>query len=47
MVRGLRRWKFVFLQHGVIHNDLSRWLNAQPIRIMITTTEAEHRSIVG
>lgn len=44
---GPRRWKFVFLQHGVIHNDLSRWLNAQPIRIMITTTEAEHRSIVG
>jgi glycosyltransferase involved in cell wall biosynthesis/CDP-glycerol glycerophosphotransferase (TagB/SpsB family) len=44
---GPRRWKFVFLQHGVIHNDLSRWLNAQPIRMMITTTEAEHRSIVG
>ena len=44
---GPRRWKFVFLQHGVIHIDLSRWLNAQPIRMMITTTEAEHRSIVG
>lgn len=44
---GPRRWKFVFLQHGVIHNDLSRWLNGLPIRIMITTTEAEHRSIVA
>ena len=44
---GPRRWKFVFLQHGVIHNDLSRWLNNQPVRVMITTTEAEHRSIVG
>ena len=41
-----RTWKFVFLQHGVIHNDLSRWLNAQPVRLMISTTEAEHRSII-
>lgn len=44
---GPRRWKFVFLQHGVIHNDLSRWLNSQPIRMIVTTTEAEHRSIVA
>jgi glycosyltransferase involved in cell wall biosynthesis/CDP-glycerol glycerophosphotransferase (TagB/SpsB family) len=44
---GRRTSKFVFLQHGVIHNDLSRWLNSRSIRIMITTTEAEHRSIVA
>jgi glycosyltransferase involved in cell wall biosynthesis/CDP-glycerol glycerophosphotransferase (TagB/SpsB family) len=42
-----RTWKFVFLQHGVIHNDLCRWLNGRSIHMMITTTEAEHRSIVA
>lgn len=44
---GPARWKLVFLQHGVIHTDLSRWLNRRPIRMMITTTRAEHDSIVG
>jgi glycosyltransferase involved in cell wall biosynthesis len=44
---GPRTWRFVFLQHGVIHNDLSRWLNGMPIHIMITTTAAEHDSIVA
>jgi CDP-glycerol glycerophosphotransferase (TagB/SpsB family) len=46
-LHGPYRWKFVFLQHGVIHNDLSRWLNRLPIRFMVTTTEAEHRAIVA
>jgi CDP-glycerol glycerophosphotransferase (TagB/SpsB family) len=44
---GPRKWKFVFLQHGVIHNDISRWLNGKPVRVMVTTTEAEHRSVVA
>ncbi|MGC5167030.1 CDP-glycerol glycerophosphotransferase family protein [Luteimicrobium sp. DT211] len=38
---GGPRWRFVFLQHGVIHNDLSQWLNSKPIRLMVTTTERE------
>lgn len=48
-LRGLNRpiWKFVFLQHGIIHNDLSRWLNSKPFARMITTTRAEYASIVG
>lgn len=44
---GGGRWKFVFLQHGVTHNDLSRWINSKPIRLMITATQNEHDSISG
>ncbi len=44
---GRRGWQFVFLQHGVIDKDLSSWLNTLPIRLMLTTTEAEHRAVVG
>ena len=42
-----RRWKYVFLQHGVTKDDLSRWINHKPIRLMITATAAEQASIVG
>lgn len=38
---------FVFLQHGVIVNDLSRWVNGKPIALMTTSTLAEWASIVG
>jgi glycosyltransferase involved in cell wall biosynthesis len=41
------QWKFVALQHGVVHNDLSRWLNPKPIRMWITSSAEEHRGIVG
>lgn len=40
-------WKFVFLQHGVTHNDLSRWLNGKDIAGMVTATRPEFESIVG
>lgn len=48
-LRGANRpkWKFVFLQHGVIKDDLSRWLNSKPIALMITATKAEYASIAG
>ncbi|MGO2016625.1 MAG: bifunctional glycosyltransferase/CDP-glycerol:glycerophosphate glycerophosphotransferase [Brevibacterium aurantiacum] len=39
--------KFIFLQHGVIMNDLSRWLNPKNIDLIITTTLAEYESFVG
>lgn len=39
--------EFVFLQHGVTDHDISRWLNSKPIRLMITATEAEYRSIAS
>ncbi|HDZ5110838.1 TPA: CDP-glycerol glycerophosphotransferase family protein [Campylobacter jejuni] len=38
---------FVFLQHGVIRDDLSHWLNSKPINIFITSTEKEFYSIVS
>ena len=44
---GGPRWKFVFLQHGVTHNDISRWLNAKPIRLWITATTAERDFVAG
>lgn len=44
---GRGNWKFIFLQHGVTHNDLSRWLNFKPIRLMITASSNELESIVG
>jgi hypothetical protein len=38
---------FVFLQHGVTKDDISRWLNSKRIDLLITATEAEHASFVG
>ena len=44
----LHHQKFVFLQHGIIKDDLSRWL-AKPnknISIFVTTTHMEYKSIL-
>lgn len=38
--------KYTFLQHGVIKDDLSGWLNRKPIDLFITTTSDEHLSII-
>lgn len=39
--------KFVFLQHGVTKDDLSRWLNGKKhVACFITTTQDEYNSIV-
>jgi glycosyltransferase involved in cell wall biosynthesis len=44
---GPNRWRFTFLQHGVIIHDLSRWLNSKNIDLFVTTSPAEYESIVG
>lgn len=36
---------FVFLQHGIIKDDLSSWLNGKPISIFCTSTKQEYLSI--
>ncbi len=41
------RWRFSFLQHGVIKSDLSRWLNPKDLDLFFTSTRAEHESIVA
>lgn len=40
-------FQFTFLQHGVIKDDLSRWLNDKALDLFITSTEAEYESIAG
>ncbi|EGS0690111.1 glycosyltransferase [Campylobacter coli] len=39
--------QFIFLQHGVIKNDLSKWLNSKKIDLFITSTKAEYKSIAN
>ncbi|MCD5380683.1 CDP-glycerol glycerophosphotransferase family protein [Candidatus Gracilibacteria bacterium] len=41
----LLKYHYTFLQHGVIKDDLSSWLNKKPIDLFITTTEQEYNSI--
>ena len=40
-------WKFTFLQHGVIKDDLSAWLNTKAVDLFVTSTPAETASISG
>lgn len=46
-LRDLVSCQYVFLQHGVILNDLSNWLNFKPIRLLVTSTEPEYRAITS
>ncbi|ECR1438288.1 glycosyltransferase [Campylobacter coli] len=39
--------QFIFLQHGVIKDDLSKWLNSKKIDLFITSTKAEYDSIAN
>lgn len=47
--QDLIRHDFIFLQHGVIANDLSTWLSKkhQNIKLFITSSEAECNSIIN
>jgi len=42
-----RPWKFAFLQHGVIKDDLSLWLNHRDIDLFVVSTAAELESVAG
>jgi glycosyltransferase involved in cell wall biosynthesis len=42
-----RKWKFTFLQHGVIKDDLTSWLSRKDIDLFVTSTPQEHTSISG
>ncbi|EFB5366653.1 glycosyltransferase [Campylobacter coli] len=41
------RQQFIFLQHGAIKDDLSKWLNSKKIDLFITSTKAEYDSIAN
>ncbi|MBE7527711.1 MAG: CDP-glycerol glycerophosphotransferase family protein [Burkholderiales bacterium] len=41
---GIKRRQFVFLQHGVTKDDLSRWLNSRRIDLLITASPTEQVS---
>ncbi|RBL99628.1 hypothetical protein C1H84_14530 [Glutamicibacter soli] len=45
-LKKYRRWKFVFLQHGITKDDLSAWFNSKDISLLITSTNDEYRSII-
>ncbi|WP_375475137.1 CDP-glycerol glycerophosphotransferase family protein [uncultured Jatrophihabitans sp.] len=40
-------WRFTFLQHGVIKDDISRWINTKDIDTMVASTRSEYNSLVG
>ncbi len=44
----LTRQRYVFLQHGVTHNDISGWLNRykKNIALFVTATNAEYNSLL-
>lgn len=42
-----KNYKIVFLQHGVIKDDLSNWLNTVDMNLMLTSSHEEYNSIVG
>ncbi|MFC7621929.1 glycosyltransferase [Microlunatus sp. GCM10028923] len=44
---GKPRWRFTFLQHGVMQDDLSRWLNSKPIQTFVTSARPEFAAITG
>ncbi len=44
---GAPWWRFTFLQHGVIKDDLSTWLNHRKTHVFVTSTVQEHASIAG
>ena len=43
--RDLLRYKFVFLQHGVMLHDLASWINTIPIDLIVTSSEVEQDAL--
>jgi CDP-glycerol glycerophosphotransferase (TagB/SpsB family) len=37
--------RYIFLQHGILHHNLSNWLNKRPIDLMVTSTRAERDAV--
>lgn len=41
---GAPDYQFVFLQHGITKDDISRWLNGKKIDLVVSATEGEYRA---
>ncbi|WP_144584111.1 CDP-glycerol glycerophosphotransferase family protein [Campylobacter coli] len=41
------RQQFIFLQHGITQNDVSKWLNSRKMDLFITSTGTEYDSIAN
>jgi hypothetical protein len=41
------QWRLAFLQHGVMKDDLSDWLNPKDFDVFVTSTPAEYESVVA
>lgn len=48
-VKDLYDFKFIFLQHGIIQNDLSGWLNrfSKNMSVFVTSAKPEYKSILS
>lgn len=48
-LKDLHKFNFVFLQHGIIKDDLSQWLHKQNknIKVFVTSVEDEYNSILN
>lgn len=48
-IRDLYKYKFVFLQHGIIKDDLSEWLNKfnKNLHMFVTSAKPEYESILS
>jgi hypothetical protein len=44
--RYWNQWTVTFLQHGVLRDDLSRWVNGKRFELFVTSTPAETASVV-
>lgn len=48
-IRDLYKYKFIFLQHGIIKDDLSEWLNKfnKNLHMFVTSAKPEYESILN
>jgi glycosyltransferase involved in cell wall biosynthesis len=46
-IGDLAKYRMVFLQHGIISQDLSKWLNTKEFARLFTATTDEYRSIIA
>ena len=47
-IRDLYKYHFIFLQHGIIKDDLSQWLNKfnKNLQMFVTSAKPEYQSIL-